>query len=110
MSFARELFEAGGFATEADPGAAEAPVSADAFPEASGARFACLCGSDEDYAKAADFAAALKSAGADHVILAGRPGEHEAAWRAAGVDDFVFAGQDALAFLTSLLKRAGAPL
>ncbi len=108
VSFARDLFEAGGVAAEADPGAADAAVSAERF-RASGARLACLCGSDEDYAaKAADFAAAMKAAGAAHVILAGRPGEHEALWRGAGVDDFVFAGQDALTFLTSLLKRAGA--
>ena len=55
-------------------GATEAAVSAERF-RASGARFACLCGSDEDYAaKAADFAAALKSAGADHVDPRGPAG------------------------------------
>ena len=110
VAFARETLEAGGVAAIADPGAPDAAASAQRF-RASGARFACLCGSDDDYAaKAAEFAAALKDAGASFVMLAGRPGEHEAAWRAAGVDDFLFAGQDALAFLTSLLKRAGAPL
>jgi methylmalonyl-CoA mutase len=110
VGFARELFEAGGVKTLADSGAAEADVSAERF-RASGARFACVCGSDEDYATQGEaIARALKAAGADYVLLAGRQGEREAAFRAAGVDDFIFAGQDALAFLTSLLKRAGAPV
>jgi methylmalonyl-CoA mutase len=110
VSFSRDLFEAAGIIADVDPGSAEAGQSADRFRD-SGARFACLCGSDEDYAaKATSFAAALKGAGATYVTLAGRPNEHEAAWRAAGVDDFVFAGKDALALLTSVLKRAGAAL
>ena len=110
VAFARDLFETGGVAALADSGAAEAAEAAERF-RASGARYACLCGSDDDYAaKASAFAAALKGAGAVWLILAGRPGEHEAEWRAAGVDDFVYAGQDALAFLTDLLKRAGASL
>jgi len=109
VAFSREFFEAGGITALADRGAAEAAVSAERF-RASGARFACLCGSDEDYATQAEgFARALKGAGADYVLLAGRPGEREAAFRAAGVDDFIFAGQDVLVFLASLLKRAGAP-
>jgi methylmalonyl-CoA mutase len=68
--------------------------------KASGAALACLCSSDKVYAEiAAEAAKALHAAGARHIYLAGRPGEHEAALRAAGVDDFVFAGGDALAML-----------
>jgi methylmalonyl-CoA mutase len=75
---------------------------------ASGAHIVCLCGADDDYAAHAEsFALAFKGAGAEYVLLAGRPGEREAAFRAAGVDEFIFAGQDALAFLTSFLQRAG---
>jgi methylmalonyl-CoA mutase len=37
------------------------------------------------------------------VLLAGRPGELEAPLRAAGVDDFIFAGCDVVATLGSLL-------
>ena len=110
VAFARDFFETGGVAALVDPGAAEAKISAERF-RSSGARFVCLCGADEDYAASADsFAQELKNAGADYVLLAGRPGEREAQFRAAGIDDFIFAGQDALAFLTSLLKRAGAPV
>ncbi len=49
-------------------------------------------------------AKALKQAGATRVLLAGRPGEAEPALRAAGVDGFLFAGQDAVATLEELHK------
>lgn len=65
----------------------------------SGAKLACLCSSDEVYAKeAVATAGALKKAGA-RVYLAGRPGEREAAYRAAGIEGFIFAACDALAIL-----------
>jgi methylmalonyl-CoA mutase len=68
--------------------------------KASGAPLACLCSSDKVYAgQAAGAAKALQAAGARHIYLAGRAGEQEAALRAAGVNDFVFAGGDALAAL-----------
>ena len=41
----------------------------------------------------------FETAEAVDVYLAGRPGEHDAALRAAGVSEFVFAGSDALASL-----------
>ena len=67
---------------------------------ASSATLACLCSSDKIYAGQATSAAkALQAAGAKHIYLAGRPGEREAALRAAGVNDFIFAGGDALAVL-----------
>ena len=68
--------------------------------KSSGAALACLCSSDKIYAEQAAAAAkALQAAGARHIYLAGRPGEQEAELRAAGVNDFVFAGGDALATL-----------
>jgi methylmalonyl-CoA mutase len=68
--------------------------------KASGAALACLCSTDKVYAQQAAAAAkALQAAGAKHIYLAGRPGEREAELRAAGVNDFVFAGGDALATL-----------
>jgi methylmalonyl-CoA mutase len=67
---------------------------------ASGTVLACLCSSDNIYARQAAAAAkALQAADARHIYLAGRPGAQEAALRAAGVNDFVFAGGDALATL-----------
>lgn len=78
--------------------------AAEAF-KASGAKVACICSSDEVYARDAEAAAkALKAAGAARVLLAGRPGEAEASLRAAGVDAFLYAGQDAIATLDELHK------
>ena len=78
--------------------------AAEAF-KASGAKIACICSSDDVYALQAEAAAkALKAAGAARVFLAGRPGEAEAALRAAGVDGFLYAGQDAIATLEGLHK------
>jgi methylmalonyl-CoA mutase len=78
--------------------------AADAF-KASGAKIACICSSDEVYARDAEAAAkALKAAGATRVLLAGRPGEAESSLRAAGVDSFLYAGQDAVATLEELHK------
>jgi methylmalonyl-CoA mutase len=59
-----------------------------------------VCSSDPIYAREAVAAAtALRAAGARHVYLAGRPGEHEAALRDAGVGTFIHVGCDVLATL-----------
>ena len=41
--------------------------------------------------------------------MAGRPGEREAALKAAGVDQFLFAGADAVATLKGLQEKLGVP-
>lgn len=112
--FARNLFEAGGIAAPSGDGFAEAGATdlgalVTAF-RASGAKLACLCGSDESYAaEAVPAATALAAAGAT-VWLAGRPGEQEAALREAGVTSFVFAGCDAIAVLQDALAVAISPV
>ena len=79
----------------------------DAFRETP-TRVAVICATDATYAEEAENAAQrLKAAGADWVILAGKPGEREAALRAAGVDQFVFAGQNALSALETLHTAFG---
>ena len=108
VAFSRDLFETGGFEAVADQGAPNGAECAQRFL-ASGAEMACLCGSDDDYAAhAEEFARALKGAGVKHLLFAGRAGDKEAAFREAGVDEFVFAGQDAVALLQALIARAGA--
>jgi methylmalonyl-CoA mutase len=106
VAFMREWLKTGGFEAIYDgETATEAAVER---VKASGAPLACLCGADDDYAKQAEaFARALKAAGVNGVALAGRPGESERAWRAAGVDDFIFAGGDAVATLQELYRRIG---
>lgn len=108
--FARNLFEAGGLAAPigegfAADGGTDLAALVTAF-EASGARLACLCGSDASYAAEGTTAAqALTNAGAT-VWLAGKPGELEAALSQAGVAGFVFAGCDAVAVLKEALAAA----
>ncbi|MEQ8394541.1 methylmalonyl-CoA mutase family protein [Thalassobaculum sp.] len=105
-SFARNHLGSGGIEavdSELDDAAGAAGVLKDADAD-----LVVLCSSDTIYAeKAAVFAAALKAAGAARVWLAGRPGEHEATWRAAGIDGYLFAGDDTLATLRGLLTDLG---
>ncbi len=91
-SFAANLIAVAGIRTTDEPGS---PV-------------AVLCGSDERYAaEAADTARALKAEGVAHVVLAGRPGDHEAEWREAGVDGFAHAHSDILDALGRILDALG---
>ena len=56
---------------------------------------------------AIQIARALKAADAKLVLMAGRPGEREGALRAAGVDQFLYAGQDAIEVLRGLQEKLG---
>ena len=97
-TFAKNFYEAGGIEAVSNDGFKDQAAMLAAF-KASGAKLACLCSSDKVYeAQAADAAKALSAAGAI-VQLAGRGGDHEAAWRQAGVKTFVFMGCDALSTL-----------
>jgi methylmalonyl-CoA mutase len=104
-AFAKSFFEAGGIEAIDTEGFSDPTALGPAF-KASSAALACLCSSDKVYAEhAAAAAKALQAAGARHIYLAGRPGEQEVLFRAAGVNDFVFAGGDALAALRDVYKR-----
>ena len=108
MQFVREWLEIGGFEAVYDGETPKRPKRRSTRFKASGALLVCLCGADEAYAEQAEvFAKAFKASGAKGVALAGRPGEFERAWRAAGVDEFIFAGGDAVATLQSLYRRIG---
>ena len=109
VQFMREWLEIGGFEAVYD-GEARTADNAVTRLRASGGRLVCLCGTDDAYAEQAEaFAKAFKASGAEGVALAGRPGEFERAWRAAGIDAFVFVGGDAVATLQSLYDRIGIP-
>ncbi|GHC47514.1 methylmalonyl-CoA mutase family protein [Streptomyces cinnamoneus] len=107
-TFAANLFQAGGVEPVHEPATVDADTVAAAFVR-SGATVACLCSSDKLYAEQAEaVATALRAAGAERVLLAGKPaGEQREAYLRAGVDAFVFAGGDAVAVLTSVLDRMG---
>lgn len=106
--FSRNLLAVGGIAAlgpEEAYGTMEALI--DAF-RASGAKVALIASTDACYADHAENCAQrLKAAGADWVVLAGKPGENEAKWRAAGIDQFVFVGQDVVKELETLHAALG---
>ena len=105
-TFAKNFYEAGGIEAISNDGFKTLDDMVAAF-KSSGARLACLCSSDEIYAReAADAAQALTAAGAT-VHLAGRPGDHEAAWRTAGIGTCIFAGCDVLATLAAIHANLG---
>lgn len=103
-TWVKNMLASGGIASVASDGYASAEAAVAGF-KASGARVAVIASSDALYAALAEATArALKAAGATHVAMAGRPGDKESAYRAAGVDRFIFAGQDAVATLCELQK------
>lgn len=101
-TWVKNYLAAGGIETLISDGYQSAAVAAAAFNN-SGTTVACICSSDALYATHAEITArALKANGATWVMMAGRPGDKEAALRAAGVDQFLMAGADAVATLQTL--------
>jgi methylmalonyl-CoA mutase len=104
-TFAKNFFEVGGieavdFLPPLPSGEVKEFAALSAAFMASGAVLTCICSSDKVYAEQAERAAkALQAAGAKHIYLAGRAGEQEASLRTAGVNEFIFAGGDAIAAL-----------
>lgn len=102
----RNFLAAGGIEGVGPESVLTSTEAGDAFTR-SGATVACLCSSDEVYGELAEATASLlKTAGATHVYLAGRP-KDEAPLKAAGIDSFLYAGQDAVAALAALHKALG---
>ena len=107
-TFAKNFYEAGGLETIGNDGFKSRDEMIAAF-KTSGAAFACLCSSDKVYeAETAETAQALRAAGAT-VHLAGRPGDHEAAWNAAGVKTYIYVGCDVLATLQAAYDTLRTP-
>lgn len=114
--FAKGVFEASGIAAAINDGLGSLDDLVEAAL-ASGAGTACLCSSDEVYERetghahyegetfAEEAARRLVDAGVSHVVLAGRPGERETAYRHAGIEAFLFAGCDILDYPGQLLDR-----
>ncbi|ATB39680.1 methylmalonyl-CoA mutase [Cystobacter fuscus] len=97
----------GGIEAQEHHGFADAATAAELFA-GSGAALAVISGPDALYPdQVPALCAALKARGARVVAVAGRPGDHEAAFRAAGVDLFIYAGADLFALLSSLHQQLG---
>ena len=81
------------------------PETAVAAFAASGSRTAVICASSDHAPEfVAGLAAELKTRGARRVIVSGRAGKHEPAWRAAGVSGFLYPGCDLLSLLEDVLE------
>jgi methylmalonyl-CoA mutase len=106
-TYAKNFFEAGGFEVLGEKSYPDAEAAARTFAE-SGATIAVICSSDNLYPEVVpQIAPKIKAAGAHCVVLAGNPGANEAAWRAVGVDRFIFIKCDVLATLRELLREEG---
>lgn len=100
-SFAINFFAAGGIAAHPTNAPYDTLESmAEDFVK-SGALIAVICGSDSQYAEdAANAAKALRDAREDaRIYLAGKPGDAEADYRKAGIDDFIHVGVDVISKL-----------
>jgi methylmalonyl-CoA mutase len=105
--YAADFFTAGGFDVVATETKLDIPAAIAGFT-ASGAKIAVVCSTDKQYAVVlAELVPKLKAAGARNIVLAGNPGPSEAAWRALGVDAFIFVRCDVVGTLWSLLHAEG---
>ncbi|MGY0537789.1 methylmalonyl-CoA mutase family protein [Nocardioides sp. YJ-D4] len=100
-TFATNLLAAGGIGVEVAGATSDAEDLAGKYRAAGAPPVVCLAGSDKTYAEwGAAAIAALREAGATHVIIAGKPDAVDAE-----VDDAASMGVDALAFLTATREK-----
>jgi len=105
-NFARSFFEAGGIEPVLPGDGFASRAEMIATLKRSGARLACLCSSDEVYAREAADAAKTLAPLIKHLYLAGRPKEH-AVLKDAGVGTFIYAGCDAVEILQAAYQALG---
>jgi methylmalonyl-CoA mutase len=104
-TWTKNYLAAGGITALVSDGYKTPEAAAESFRN-SGASAACICSSDAVNASLAEGTAkALKEAGASLVLMAGRAGDREEPLKAAGVDQFLFAGADAVATLKGLQQK-----
>lgn len=107
--FATGFFEVGGFEVLHNSGFPTAEAAARAALE-SRAGTVVICSTDDAYPQVVPELARLVKAGRPEttVILAGRPAkEHEAAYREAGMDDFIYLGGNCYQLLRTLQAQKG---
>ena len=102
------FFEAAGFLIDGTRDFATTDEAVAAL-DSGKANIAVITSDDDTYLETvAPLAASIKSAKPDTILLvAGAPGENEAAWRAAGVDEFVNVRSNNYELNEQLLKKSG---
>jgi len=109
VSFAKNLFEAGGIEAVVGDSSDDPTAIREAF-EASGAALVCICASDPVYADhAVAVATELSAASPARIYLAGRPRGMADDLADAGVDEQIAAGGDIVTTLRTALDTIGAP-
>jgi methylmalonyl-CoA mutase len=104
-AYARGFFASGGIAA-IDAGPIETATGAASALAEHPSALVCLASSDEVYeGLAGPAASALVRAGANGVLLVGRPGAARERWDAAGVGGYIHKGCDQIAMLTDALER-----
>lgn len=110
LTWVRSVLTAGGFRLDGDTEAFTSSGAVGFAFSQSRARAAVLVSSDTGYSELAEAAAAaLNSAGAFYVLLAGRPGAPAPAFEAGGVDGFLYRDADLVALLQALHEVGGRP-
>jgi methylmalonyl-CoA mutase len=106
-AFAKTFFEIAGIAPQSSDPLDDDAAAGSAFA-ASGAIAAVICSSDKVYQSQAEAVAkALRRAGASPIYLAGNPGDDRDRYVAAGIDEFIYVGCDALDVLGRALDHLG---
>ena len=109
LTFAKNFFEIAGIRTLPGPDTTDPAAIVAAFG-ASAATTACLCSSDKTYAEhGVAVVEALVAAGAERVLLAGRPRDLIPTLDAAGVSGYIYVGCDVHATLADLTRDLGVP-
>ncbi len=106
-TFAQNIFAATGINGPINDGWESIEDTIAAF-RASGHKVACICSTDAQYETiVVPLAQGLKDAGARDILVAGKGGENEDAWRKAGVTHFVYTGCNALDTMSAVLTGYG---
>ena len=107
--FTRGFFETGGFEIIGSEGATDSTVIAQSAIN-SGAQLVVICGHDEDYVAQVPAIVQAIKAQAPHItlVLAGNPGDNEAAYKAAGLDTYIFVKSDNYETNRQFLAKLGA--
>lgn len=109
MDFTIGFFQTGGFELIAGDGASD-PQEAAKMANENGAPITVICGTDDAYVDfVPGFCRAMKTVSpTTKIVLAGAPGENEAAYREAGLDDFIFVKTPNFGKNEAYLKEIGA--